>query len=304
MLLKRLGDFAVLRRMLRHMVDSRAIALAAAVLAAACGDDAAEAPAPPPRPPGETAGSAVPGGSPVVGGGAVRFSVEDVTVAEAVRTLAEATGTTVVIDPDAQVVADCARITVATARPLPPEELYEVVQIGLRPASITLERTPRAVVLRREADAPLPASCRDEEPLRPSFAQREEVDPEVRERRWAALEEGIRRRSDTEYLITEEAGAALMEPNAMMRSARIVPHMENGEVVGLEVYGIRRSSPLGMLGIQNGDQIRTVNGYDMSSPESALEAYARLRGQDRYTVQLVRRGQPVEITYRVVGRLP
>jgi general secretion pathway protein C len=37
----------------------------------------------------------------------------------------------------------------------------------------------------------------------------------------------------------------------------------------------------------------------MSSPDSALEAYARLRSADRITVNLVRRGQPTTVDYSI-----
>ena len=65
------------------------------------------------------------------------------------------------------------------------------------------------------------------------------------------------------------------------------------------MYGIRRNSVLGQLGIQNGDMLRTINGYDMSSPDSALEAYARLRSAERITLNLNRRGQDQTIDYQI-----
>jgi general secretion pathway protein C len=45
--------------------------------------------------------------------------------------------------------------------------------------------------------------------------------------------------------------------------------------------------------------LRTINGYDMSSPDSALEAYARLRTADHLTLSIVRRGQPTTIDYNI-----
>ena len=40
--------------------------------------------------------------------------------------------------------------------------------------------------------------------------------------------------------------------------------------------------------MENGDRLQTINGFDMTSPEKALEAYARLRTADHLTVA----GQP------------
>ena len=85
----------------------------------------------------------------------------------------------------------------------------------------------------------------------------------------------------------------------LMRTARVVPQEENGRVVGVKMYGIRRNSLLGRLGMQNGDVLRTINGFDMTSPDKALEAYARLRESDHLTLSVVRRGQPTSVNFNI-----
>jgi general secretion pathway protein C len=112
--------------------------------------------------------------------------------------------------------------------------------------------------------------------------------------------EGITAVSDTEYNISRGlVDKVLLDQAAMMRSARVVPHEVNGQVVGVKLYGIRRSSLLGKLGLQNGDMLKTINGYDMSRPDSALEAYSKLRSADNLTVALQRRGQNVNVSYHI-----
>jgi general secretion pathway protein C len=114
------------------------------------------------------------------------------------------------------------------------------------------------------------------------------------------LGEGITAISETEYNISRGlVDKVLLDQAAMMRSARVVPHEVNGQVVGVKLYGIRRSSVLGKLGLQNGDMLRTINGYDMSRPDSALEAYSKLRSADNLTVALQRRGQNVNVSYHI-----
>lgn len=116
----------------------------------------------------------------------------------------------------------------------------------------------------------------------------------------ADLESGITRNSDTNFTIQRGLVDQILENQAeLMRTARIIPHEENGRVVGVKMYGIRRNSLLGRLGVQNGDMLRTINGYDMSSPDSALEAYARLRSADHLTLSIVRRGSPATIDYNI-----
>lgn len=116
------------------------------------------------------------------------------------------------------------------------------------------------------------------------------------------LDRGIRQQSDTKYQVQRSLVDKLLTNQAeLMRSARVVPHEENGRVVGVKLYGIRRSSLLGKLGIQNGDMLRTINGFDMSAPDSALEAYAKLRSASNLSVALVRRGSAVTMEYQIAN---
>jgi general secretion pathway protein C len=68
---------------------------------------------------------------------------------------------------------------------------------------------------------------------------------------------------------------------------------------GVLVFDIRPQSVLRILGIRNGDVIRSVNGLTITDPKSALTAYQQLRKADTVTVELERVGQPVKIEYRV-----
>jgi general secretion pathway protein C len=116
------------------------------------------------------------------------------------------------------------------------------------------------------------------------------------------LDRGIRQQSETKYQVQRSLVDKLLTNQAeLMRSARVVPHEENGRVVGVKLYGIRRSSLLGKLGIQNGDMLRTINGFDMSAPDSALEAYAKLRTASNLSVAVVRRGAAVTMEYQIAN---
>jgi general secretion pathway protein C len=51
--------------------------------------------------------------------------------------------------------------------------------------------------------------------------------------------------------------------------------------------------------MENGDRLQTINGFDMTSPEKALEAYARLRTADHLTIQVNRKGSDQNIDYNI-----
>jgi general secretion pathway protein C len=114
------------------------------------------------------------------------------------------------------------------------------------------------------------------------------------------LNQGITQVSDTNYTVARTLlDKVLGAQSELMRAARVIPYEENGRVVGVKVYGIRRAALLGKLGIQNGDVLRTINGFDLSSPDSALEAYTKLREMDQFSIAMVRRGQPRTMEYTV-----
>jgi general secretion pathway protein C len=131
-------------------------------------------------------------------------------------------------------------------------------------------------------DAPTPPSSRGAATVPPEIATK------------------IQRVSDTEFSIDRSVVDSILERQAeLMKSARIVPEQKDGKVLGVRLFGIRPDTLLGTLGLQNGDRLETINGFNMASPEKALEAYARLRTASNLNVKVSRRGQPVSIDYRI-----
>lgn len=116
----------------------------------------------------------------------------------------------------------------------------------------------------------------------------------------ADLDANIHQVSDTNYTINRGlVDRLLANQAALMSAARVIPHEEDGRTVGMKIYGIRRSSLLGRLGVQNGDMLRTINGFDLTDPNSILQAYTQLRAADHLTLQVVRRGNPVSMDYQI-----
>ena len=115
-----------------------------------------------------------------------------------------------------------------------------------------------------------------------------------------ALAKGIQKLSATEFNIDRSVVDKILENQSeLMRQARIVPEQENGKVVGIRLFGVRPDTLLGTLGMENGDRLQTINGFDMASPEKALEAYARLRTADKLVVQVNRKGSNMNLDYNI-----
>jgi general secretion pathway protein C len=136
------------------------------------------------------------------------------------------------------------------------------------------------------------ASAAPEAPPPPAAAGPNKVPPEIASK--------IQKVSDTEFHVDHAVIDNILEHQAeLMKTARIVPESKDGKVLGIRLFGIRPDTLLGTLGIQNGDRLESINGFNMGSPEKALEAYARLRTATSLNVKVNRRGAPVSIDYQI-----
>jgi type II secretory pathway component PulC len=94
----------------------------------------------------------------------------------------------------------------------------------------------------------------------------------------------------------------LADQATLMRSARVVPVSHHGQVTGVRVYGIRAGGPLTQLGIENGDEIRSVNGFELTTPQKMLEAYATLRNASELRIEMLRSQRPLRLVVELVER--
>ncbi len=114
------------------------------------------------------------------------------------------------------------------------------------------------------------------------------------------LSDSIKRTGDNEYAVTKDAiESTLSNLNTIATQARIVPAFEDGVAQGFRLFSIRPGSIYSQIGIQNGDVVRKINGFEINSPDRALEVYQRLRESSRVEVELERRGQSIRKVYNI-----
>jgi len=107
----------------------------------------------------------------------------------------------------------------------------------------------------------------------------------------------IQKVTDAEYNLDRSVVDLVLDNQAeLWRSVRVVPDKgTDGRVAGIRLFGIRSDSLLGLLGIQHGDRLESINGFALGSPAEALEAYARLNRSPNLNLRLNRRGRPLGI---------
>lgn len=126
----------------------------------------------------------------------------------------------------------------------------------------------------------------DDEPKKPSRPGRHEYSiKECGENRFCVPQK------DLDY--------ALGNLDKMAREARVVPNFADGQTNGFKVFSIRRNSALRKMGLKNNDVLTSVNGFDLSNTEKALEIYGKLQNDKSFTLEVLRNGQPMSMEYSV-----
>jgi general secretion pathway protein C len=111
---------------------------------------------------------------------------------------------------------------------------------------------------------------------------------------------GIKALDESNYEVPRnEVDRALANLNDLAMQARIVPAFKDGQAEGFKLFSIRPDSLYSKIGIVNGDVIKRINGFEMNSPEKALEVYTKLKDANRIDIELDRNGQTLRKTYNV-----
>jgi general secretion pathway protein C len=113
---------------------------------------------------------------------------------------------------------------------------------------------------------------------------------------------GVRQVADNRYELDRSViDTTLSNLNTIATQARIVPSFRNGVANGFKLFSIQPGSLYASIGIENGDVIQRVNGYEINSPEKALELYQKLRESSHVTIELDRGGQVIRKEYNISG---
>ncbi|MBI5237528.1 MAG: hypothetical protein HY887_03795 [Deltaproteobacteria bacterium] len=85
----------------------------------------------------------------------------------------------------------------------------------------------------------------------------------------------------------------------VMTDARFIPNIVEGAAKGFILNEVKGGGLFNSLGLQNGDVLLSVNDFDISSPEAALQAFTALKGMDRVQLNVIRDGSNTTLTYQL-----
>ena len=112
--------------------------------------------------------------------------------------------------------------------------------------------------------------------------------------------EGVKEVSPGKYIVAQsELDSTLTNLNQVAMQARIVPNFDGGKANGFKMFQIKPGSIYSKIGLQNEDVITKINGFEMNSPDKALEIYGKLKDTKHITVDVMRRGKPMNMDYSI-----
>lgn len=97
----------------------------------------------------------------------------------------------------------------------------------------------------------------------------------------------------------EEAEKARSNLNALLKTARMVPKIEEGETVGFTIVNIQPGSFLDLLGLKVGDVLVQINQVELNSPEKALQIFQQVREANNISLGLLRNGSRETFEYTI-----
>ncbi len=110
----------------------------------------------------------------------------------------------------------------------------------------------------------------------------------------------VKRVGQGNYVIPEnQFKAATQNMGALLTQARVVPNIVGGRIKGYRIFAISPGSIYSSIGLRDGDVLRSVNGIQVTTPESALQLFQQLRNERRFTLNVERNGQPMTLNYTV-----
>jgi general secretion pathway protein C len=81
--------------------------------------------------------------------------------------------------------------------------------------------------------------------------------------------------------------------------ARVVPHFVNGKAAGFRFYSIKAGSIYEKIGLKSGDVVQKINGFDLDSPDKALEVWTKLKDARNIDIEMLRNNAPQKYSYAI-----
>lgn len=105
---------------------------------------------------------------------------------------------------------------------------------------------------------------------------------------------------DNEWVIDQGAVQnSLDNISSVLTDARLTPRTNNGAIDGFVLTEIKPRGIFDAMGLEEGDVLTRINGYEIDSPEKAVQVLSGLKGQTDMALDIIRGGRKTSFRYRI-----
>lgn len=106
--------------------------------------------------------------------------------------------------------------------------------------------------------------------------------------------------SENSWVIDQKAVAdSLNDMSRVLSDARLTPKVSDAGVEGFTVTEIKPRGIFDAIGLKDGDVLTKINGYEIDSPEKAVQVLSALRGETNIDLDILRGGKPKSLHYTI-----
>lgn len=106
--------------------------------------------------------------------------------------------------------------------------------------------------------------------------------------------------TEGEWVISQDAVVKSLENmSSVLTDARLTPRVSKGAIDGFLVTEIKPRGVFDAIGLENGDVLTRINGYEIDSPEKAVQVLSALKGETSIELDIIREGQKRSFHYDI-----
>ncbi|MCC6502907.1 MAG: hypothetical protein IT362_07210 [Deltaproteobacteria bacterium] len=107
-------------------------------------------------------------------------------------------------------------------------------------------------------------------------------------------------RGDGRWVVDQRAVEGIFDNmDKVLTDARFTPYVEGGKLSGFQVSEIKTGGVFGLIGLQNGDVVLSINEYKLDSPGKVAQILGGLKGETEVKVDVLRGKQPRTLRYQI-----
>jgi len=85
----------------------------------------------------------------------------------------------------------------------------------------------------------------------------------------------------------------------VLTDARFTPYIDGGKLAGFQVSEVKTGGVFGLIGLNDGDVVLSINGYRLDSPGKVAQILGGLRGETEVKVDVLRGREPRTLRYQI-----